>query len=531
VLGSTSTTAAPAKAKKAKTAPVIALLQLGGIVPAGERDTLEAELRAALPAKGFSVQPVLTTAEVLADVKALGLECDTGSVDCLVRVGALGGSAVVLAGVVSPGPAGGGPDGGGLALELLAVDVAGLRERGRVRVVVPQTDVVDAAGTRARAIDSVLTGVLRPEAWRGLLRVNVSQRGASVVVDGVPRGFAPLSAPVQLSPGPHALFVGLEGFRAFKQVAEVAYEDEVVVDVELVPGLSEEAPVFSSVPKLLEPPPVASAAGVAPARKRPMRVVVYDVEATGVAPRVATVMGTFLVAELRKREAISVLDSGELRALAGDGKTTAGDVRGCTEDQCFAEVAEALGADGVVVAQLTQIEGQVLFGLRRIDQQKQEVVGSFVERVPAADTAALLPLVGKSIAATFADVNLRAGQTQGVDERAKNVMNPPPLPALLSGSLYAGTAVAGVVGVVLLGVCGLSALQYETTKAEFEQTAKPDETRILQPYKDRFEVTQVAGTIGLSAALVLGIAAVTTGLSTDWDGYGTEINVKPEATQ
>ncbi|MDP2343157.1 MAG: PEGA domain-containing protein [Deltaproteobacteria bacterium] len=517
LVATTASAAKPPKKAKPPAVPAIALLPLGGIVPALERDALEAELRAALPSKGFVVQQAQRTADVLADVKALGLACDTGSVDCLVRVGALGGANVVLAGVVSP------DEQGGLVLELLAVDVTGLRERGRVRVVVPKDD-------RARAVDSVLTGVLRPEVWRGLLRINVSQRGASVVVDGVPRGFAPLSAPIELTPGTHAVFVGLEGFRAHKQSAEVPYDDEAAVDVVLVPGLTEEPPVFSTAPKLLEP--VAPVAPVAPpARKRPMRVVVYDVEATGVAPRVAQVMGTFLVAELRKREGISVLDSGELRALAGDGQTTVGDVRGCTEDQCFAEVAEALGADGVVVSQLTQIEGQVLFGLRRIDQQKQEVVGSFVERVDAADTGALLPLVGKSIAATFSDASLRAGQAEGVDERAQRVMNPPPLPALLSGSLYAGSAVAGVVGTALLGVSVVSYFQYENSLVALAaESVDVDENAQLQPLQERFAVSQVAGFIGLGTAVVLLGAAVTTGFSTDWEGYGTELRTDVKAT-
>lgn len=504
---------AAARAKKVKPPPVpaIALLPLGGIVPAGDRAALESELRAALPAKGFVVQPAPKTAAVLADVQALGLACDTGSVDCLVRVGALGGANVVLAGVVSPEPSA-----GAVALELIAVDVNGLRERGRVKVVVPGGAAVDVVARRA-ALESVLTGVLRPEAWRGLLRVAVSQRGASIVVDGVARGFAPLSGPIELTPGPHALFVGLEGFRAHKDTVTVLYDDEVTVDVALVPGLSEAAPVFSTTPAPTTPttPPTPAPA----ARKGPLRVAVYDVEATGVAPRVARVMGTYLVAELRKRESISVLDSGELRALAGDGTTTAGDVRGCTVEQCFAEVAEALGADAVVTAQLTQIEGEVLFGLRRIDQQKQEVSGSFVARVDAADSAALLPLIGTSIAATFPELPLRAGQVAGADERAARVLHPPPLPPLLSGSLYAGAAVAGVVGGALLGVSLVSWAEYESNVAAFATgDGGSDENGALQPVQERFAVTQVGGFVALGAAVVLGAAAVVTGFSTDWDG-------------
>jgi hypothetical protein len=512
LLCATSATAAKQDRRaKPPAKPTIALLPLGGIVPAAERGALDAELRAGLPDMGFVVQASAKTTSVLADVKALGLACDTGSIDCLVRVGALGGANVVLAGVVSP------DERGASSLELLAVDVNGLRERGRIRVLIPD----EGAGRRS-AIVGVLTGVLRPEAWRGLLRVNVAQRGASIVIDGVPRGFAPLSAAIELTPGPHALFVGLEGFRPHKERAEVVYDDEVTIDVALVPGASEQAPVFSTAPK----PEVAPvpAPTPAPIRKGPLRVAMYDVEATGVAPRVAQVMGTFLVAELRKREAVSVLDSGELRVLVGGGATTAGDVRSCREDQCFAEVAEALGADSVVVAQLTQVEGEVLFGLRRIDQHKQELTASFLQRVPAGDTEALLPLVGQSITAAFADRPLRAGEVAGVDERAQRVMNPPPLPPLLAGSLYAGTAIASVAGTALLGVSLVSWFEYNDAMARFApRDTDGDENAKLQPLRDRFAGSQLTGFIVLGAAAALGASALLTSRSTDWQGYGAEM--------
>ena len=510
LLASPTAAAAPAKKKpRAPASPSAALVALDGLASATDKSTMDMELRSLLPGTGHLVQPKAKTEETLATVKKLGLACDSGDVDCLIRVGALGGVSVVLKGILSV-------EGEAFALDLVAVDIKGLRERGRVRVAVPRT-----GGQRRTALDSALTGVLRPDDWRGQLRVGVAQRGASVVVDGVPRGFAPLSGPLELTPGRHVVFVVLEGFRTHKETIDVVYEGEVGVDVTLVPGVSEEAPMFTTATTTPAPPSTTvTTVDASPGRRRPMRVVMYDVEATGVPPRVAQVMGAFLVAELRKREGISVLDSSELRALVGDGTTTAGDVRGCTQDQCFAEVAEALGADGVVVAQLTQLEDEVLFGLRRIDQQKQEVTGSFLERVPVDDAAALLPLVGTSIAATFGDVALRPGQTAGVDERAGHVMNPPPLPPLLSGSLYAGTAVAGGVGVTLLGVSLVSFLEYDGNKARFASANDADENSRLQPIQDRFYLSQVAGFVGVGAAVILGTAAVVTGLSTDWDGYG-----------
>ncbi len=514
VVGAATATAAPKRrAKKVPAKPTAALLDLDGLATSTERAEVEEELRSLIPDHGFVVQKKAKTKKTLQAVKALGLSCDTGDIDCLIRVGALSGANVVLKGLLSA-------EDDGFRLDLVGADINAMRERARVSVIVPKE-----GGERRAAVESALIGVLKPEAWRGSLKVDVSQRGASIVVDGVPRGFAPLSASIELTPGSHQLFVGLEGFRAHKEAVEISFEEERRVEVVLVPGVSEEPPTFSVAPKPVEAPPVEVAPDkvgkVAEATKRrPLRVVFYDVEATGVEPRVPALLGTFLVAELRKREYVSVLDSGELRALVGDGNTTAGDVRGCTEDQCFAEVAEALGADGVVVSQLTQIEGQLLFGLRRIDQQKQEVVASYLERVPADDTSALLPLVGKSIEATFGDIAVRKGQQVGVDERAAQVLNPPPLPSVLAGSLYAGTAVAGVTSTVLFGTALWAYLEYEGRLASRQPDAQKSLNATLSDRAELFGVAQVGGFVGLGVTGVLGVAAIATGGFTDWEGYG-----------
>lgn len=505
---------APKAAPKKPRLPVAAVLELDGLAPAADRAAVEDALRAALPASGYSVQPKAKTMEAAASVRALGLACDAGDADCLIRIGALGGASIVLKGALSG-------EGKDLALDLVGVDVNGLKERGRVRVL-----LTNETARRERAVDSALTGVLRPEVWRGLLRVDVSLRGASIFVDGVPRGFAPLSSSIDLTPGQHQLFVGLEGFRAHKQEVVIVYDEEARVDVALVPGVAEAAPTFSTKkeePALPPPPPPA------PTKKKPLRIVLYDVETAGIDARTAQIMGTFLVAELRKREFVSVLDSGELRALVGDGKTTVGDVRGCSDDQCFAEVAEALGADGVVVSQLTQIEGETLFGLRRIDQQKQEVVGTFLERVPANDNAALLPLVGKSINATFGEIPLRAGQAAGVDDNAALVLNPPPLPPILSGSLYAASGIAAASSVVLFAVGAASWVQYEQRIGAIADGAasSPADNIALADHAARFQTGQLGGAVALGVAVVLGAAAVGTGLFTDWDGYGQQNKATP----
>jgi hypothetical protein len=404
---------------------------------------------------------------------------------------------------------------------------------GRQRVKVPhgeaQVRVVDD-------VEEVLTALLKPDAWRGTVLITVPQRGASIFIDGLPRGFTPLSTPVELAPGPHAVFIGLEGFRAHKQEVVVGYLEQSEVKVSLVPGVSEDPPAYVAVtpPVSVVAPPAATTTvteAPKPQKRKALRIAFYDLELVGVPERTGRVMGSYLVAELRKRERVSVLDGEEIRVLIGDA--TQGDnardksIERCSDEACFAEVAEALGAESVVVAQLTEIGGEILFGLRRIDQNKQEVVATFLERVPATDAKALLPLIGKAIATTFPDLAVRPGQTLGVDARAAQVLSPPPLPPLLSGALY-GLAATSAAGAVMLGVAGFGYLDYDSTRQSLESSrASKDENAALRRREDVFYGSQLGGWVSLGAAVVFGAAAVSTGFFTDWDNAAADARGAP----
>jgi hypothetical protein len=510
--------AAPAGAKRPKkpkaptiSLPVAAVLPLGGVVPEGERQAVEALLRLRLQDRGYDVRAAAQTASLLDDVKALGLACDGGSIECLVRVGALDGASVILAGSIATDPT-------GRILELVAVDVQTVRERGRVVVALPADN-----NEQLKAIHAAVTGVLQPDAWRGTLRVSVAQRGASIYVDGIARGITPLSSSIVLSPGTHSLFVGLEGFRAHKDLVQVVFEQELALDITLQPGVSEAAPpppssLFGSAQPLSTPAPAAAS----PERRGPMRVVVYDIEAIDVAPRVARLMGMFLVAELRKRETISVLDSSELEAIVGGPKGEATDNRQCTEEQCFAEVAEALGADAVVVAQLTQSQGEIVFGVRRIDPKQQVVQGSFLARAPSSDDAALLPAIADSVDATFGELALRPGQQKGVPKTGASMLHPPPIPAVATGGVL---AVAGVAALATLGASVVAATQFAYHGQRYEALAQP-QAPVPTANAELSSIAAVAETSQLIALVSAGVLVVTGGAAalmwpwTDWNGYG-----------
>ena len=91
----------------------------------------------------------------------------------------------------------------------------------------------------------------------------------------------------------------------------------------------------------------ASASPVRAEAVRPLRVAVYKLDGAGMDPRVMRVVEDSLLAEVRKLQHSSAISMDEVKALLefeADRQRT-----GCSDDSCLAEIAEALGADALIV--------------------------------------------------------------------------------------------------------------------------------------------------------------------------------------
>jgi hypothetical protein len=352
----------------------------------------------------------------------------------------------------------------------------------------------------------------------------IDRPGAQVVVDGVARGFSPLKRPLSLSPGRHELFVGLEGFRPHRDALEVTYRGQATVRVSLVPGPSEPPPLRAVAAPVTEPvPPVTTAATPSPGPRRTLRVALYEPSVAGVAPRVVGVMQDYLAAEIRKREKVSVLGTEELRSFLQQSAPDES-AAGCTQDQCLADVAAALGVDVVVLSQFTEVGGELFFGLRRIDQDRQEVVGSYSARIAADDLAALLPHVGASVAKTFADVPLRNGETEGVSADAARRLTPPPLPPAAPIGLAVGGGALLVGSATLFGWASWTVAHWNGAI----ETARKNGTTLEQTFgeyaaaKDGVGAAEATAWVALLAGVFAGVGAGVATQFTDWEGLAEE---------
>jgi hypothetical protein len=503
LLGIPSALAAPRSA--------LVLPPVGIGVGDAERQSVAEALRKSLPPFDLSALSAIETGKVMSDVETMGVACALDAVECIVQIGGIAAVDLVLAGIVAPRE-------GGIQLDLLIVDVGSSAPRGRTQVLLHADPAL-----RAVDVEGGLAAVLRTEVWRGTVFLQVDRPGAQVVVDGIARGFTPMKRPLSLSPGRHELFVGLEGFRAHRESLDVTYRGRHDVRVKLVPGPSEPPPLRAMSAPAPAPTPTPTA-NEPKATRKALRVALYEPSVAGVAPRVVAVMQDYLAVELRKRERVSVLGTEELRSFLRQGNDGA-DLASCTQDQCLSDVAAALGVDTVVLSQFTEVGGDLYFGLRRIDQDQQEVAGSYSARVSASDLPSLLPHVGQSIAQTFGDVPLRGGQKAGVDDLALRRLSPPPVRREATLALAVGS------GALVLASAGLGAAAASVSadwNAAVEQARAAGKSTFDRTYTDQVATESLyfglqAGAwtaFGLGVTLGAGTAAIWQ--LTDWENLAND---------
>src|SRR5207253_3240205 len=97
----------------------------------------------------------------------------------------------------------------------------------------------------------------------------------------------------------------------------------------------------------------AASASTSTSKVHVQRIAVYDFELSGIDKRVGRVVTDATVAELRKLQGVSVVGMDEVRAALD--MEAQKQLVGCSSESCVAEIAEALGVDGVVIGQLAQV--------------------------------------------------------------------------------------------------------------------------------------------------------------------------------
>lgn len=150
-----------------------------------------------------------------------GLSSCQGARECLVEVGRAAGATGVISGVL-------GILGDVFSLDIKLVDVVSGMEIRRVA----QTWSGES-DSLIEVMRQVACRLLKPEAYKGWLDIRLRRQGVHVFVDGVAAGRTPLSEPLHVSPGRHALKLSAPGFRDYSHFIDVPFGQTVTLTVDM----------------------------------------------------------------------------------------------------------------------------------------------------------------------------------------------------------------------------------------------------------------------------------------------------------
>lgn len=269
----------------------------------------------------------------------------------------------------------------------------------------------------------------------------------------------------------------------------------------------------------------ASGAVRAEAPKRAIRIAVRPMEASPDDARLGRVLDDALVAEMRKLKGASVIGLDEVKAMLD--LEAQKQLTGCTEASCIAEIASALGADVLIIGQIAMVNGERIFGLKRIDQQTATVVNEVNLKLVDDGGNECLASVGQVVEKLFPELPLREGEERGVSDAIALRLHPPPLSPIvpITGFAITGVALAGtLVAVVANAVVALN-LSNDVANASAKDPlvgSKYVEQNRIVGATFAAEVIGGAVTVGLGAASLVSAIWLT-----DWAGSDEEDAAAP----
>lgn len=262
-----------------------------------------------------------------------------------------------------------------------------------------------------------------------------------------------------------------------------------------------------------------------------LRIAVYDLELQDVPNSVGVIVTDSLLAEVRKLQGVSAIGMNEIRDMLSHEATK--QLAGCSEnaDSCLADLAGALGVDELVTGKLATAGSERLILVRRIDQKRAEVAGTFNQRLKAGSGQEFLATVGPAVEDLFKNYELRSGQTRGVSKEVALRLDPPPIPkgaTIAVGAVAVATAItAGIVGLLAINTAQTFRVRADGAKIGTDgvvPTAVPGSE--LNSLKALAEQRALATNVLWGSAGGVALVGVIMALFTDWKGYRDSLRTR-----
>ncbi len=165
------------------------------------------------------------------------------------------------------------------------------------------------------------------------------------------------------------------------------------------------------------------------------RVLVLPLSAVELSPQQKALFDHCLVLEVDKRGGLAAVT----QSLAETD-----DVEACptTETTCLSKLANALGADEVVLTQEARLANGRVLTLKRIRIRDGEIMGAVTRPVTGDHGEELLLVLGDAVAELFSECPLRPDAVAGVPPSMAERFHPPPLPRWAFAASAGATALA-----------------------------------------------------------------------------------------
>ena len=248
--------------------------------------------------------------------------------------------------------------------------------------------------------------------------------------------------------------------------------------------------------------------------RRVIHVAVYSLEVENIPTGVAKIITDNLLAEVRKLEGVSAIGMEEIYEMLQHEKSR--QIMGCdADDACLAEIAGALGVDELITGKLSSLADGSGMVVRRINQRRAQITGTFNERLKPQEGVEFLAAIGDAVQNLYPNRKVLPGMKRGVPEEVGRSLSPPPIPTWATYAAGGASLLAGALG----GTFGLIALGNQKSHNTIPENSQALTSSDYAGYEQNGKTFQSAAN---ASYITAGVLLVTTGvmaLFTDWEGF------------
>ncbi|MDQ3265138.1 MAG: hypothetical protein M3Y59_16020 [Myxococcota bacterium] len=260
-----------------------------------------------------------------------------------------------------------------------------------------------------------------------------------------------------------------------------------------------------------------TAGAAEPVRTEPLKIAAPGLTAVGLTAELSGYYAEHLAQKLAF-QGLRIVTAREIQALVGHERQR--QLLGCTDEQCVADIAGALGADALLLGDVARVGGTLNFNLRILSSRDAERLAAFSARVDGED--AVLTTLDRAAELMAAELSRKLGRPLAVNAGARSQQLATG-PRSLAWIPAAGGVAMGAVGATLLVFARDNHLRLQGSQGVLTGSQAADLRNQGATFQGLGFTGLALGAVGLGAAATMyfmggGQSTVQTGLAITPDG-------------